>query len=185
LTRFIDSDLAEEESIWLQAHLDGCQECGSALTRLADLDAELTGWGERLTRENPPLVGADQRLISRLSGAVAGRRPHRWIPIAAVAAAVALVFAVLLPHGKSHPGTSVSAYGDTGFVGIPYVAPIDPRENATIVRMEIRAATLIAAGYKVSAEPDAVIPADVLVGEDGRAHAVRLPSNIELSGVGD
>jgi hypothetical protein len=31
-------------------------------------------------------------------------------------------------------------------------------------------------GYKVSADPDRVVPAEVLVGEDGRAHAVRLMS---------
>ena len=70
-------------------------------------------------------------------------------------------------------------------VGIPYLPSLDPRENATIVRMDIQVATLIAAGYSVAAEPGEIVPADVLVGEDGRAHAVRMLSDVELKGKGD
>ena len=73
----------------------------------------------------------------------------------------------------------------TGFVEIPYLAPPDPHENTTVVRIQIRVATLIAVGYRVTADPDAIVPADVLVGEDGRAHAVRVPADVGLNGTGD
>jgi hypothetical protein len=48
--------------------------------------------------------------------------------------------------------------------------------------MEMPAAALIAAGFEVHA-PDAgaAVTADVLVGQDGRAHANRLVSNSILS----
>ena len=61
------------------------------------------------------------------------------------------------------------------FIAIPYVQPIEPYERAEIVRMNIPVAALIAAGLPMSmADPAASAQADVLVGQDGRARAVKL-----------
>jgi len=43
-------------------------------------------------------------------------------------------------------------------------------------------ANLLAEGYSVAADPSSVLQADVLLGEDGRVHAVRLPANRMLKG---
>ena len=74
---------------------------------------------------------------------------------------------------------------DAAFIGIPYLPPLDPHENVAIVRMSIRVASLIAVGYRVTADPETIVPADVLVGEDGRAYAVRVLSGIDWNGTGD
>jgi hypothetical protein len=61
------------------------------------------------------------------------------------------------------------------FVPIPYTVPLAPEERATIVRMAVPVAALIAAGYKVETpDPGGVVDADVLVSQDGRARAIRL-----------
>jgi hypothetical protein len=91
----------------------------------------------------------------------------------------------LAPHRKPPVVNPAIAQSAAPFVAIPYLPPLDPRENSTIVRMNIRVASLIAAGYRVAADPDKIVPADVLVGEDGRAHAVRVLSGIEWNGTGD
>jgi hypothetical protein len=66
------------------------------------------------------------------------------------------------------------------FTPIPYVAPLDPYERVDIVRMDLPVSALIAAGVPVEAEDTgASVQADVLVGQDGRARAVRLVSNID------
>jgi hypothetical protein len=64
------------------------------------------------------------------------------------------------------------------FVPIPYIAPPAPYERVEVVRMELPVAALIAAGLTVrTADPGARVEAEVLVGQDGRARAVRLISN--------
>ena len=70
-------------------------------------------------------------------------------------------------------------------IAIPYVPPLDPRETATVVRIKVRMATLMAMGYRIAADPDKVVPADVLVGEDGRAHAFRVLSETKSDGKGE
>src|SRR5262245_2054786 len=125
-----------EESAWLAAHLEGCAECRAAAVRFSEIDRALTGWGERLAAENPARPGAREELAAQLRPL----RKLRWMPAAAAVIAAALALAIVAPQKKTPAA---------GFVEIPYVPPLDPRENATIVRMDIRVATLITAGYRV------------------------------------
>ncbi len=61
------------------------------------------------------------------------------------------------------------------FVAIPYSIPLGPYERADVMRVEIPVAALIAAGLPMGmADPGAQARADLLVGQDGRARAVRL-----------
>ena len=113
------------------------------------------------------------------------RRAIRWMPAVAAAIAAALVLAAIAPPRKAPAVNRAGNQIDAPFVEIPYLPPLDPRENSMIVRMNIRVATLIAVGYRVTADPEEIVPADVLVGEDGRAHAVRVLSGIEWNGTGD
>jgi hypothetical protein len=162
MPELVDRDLSEEQTAWVRSHLEACAECRAALARLIAIDVELVAWGERLARGNP---------------VPAPRRARVFIGLA-VAAAAALALVLVAPY---RPVNS----GESRFVEIPYLAPLDPRENATIVRMDIQVATLLAVGYRLTADPDTVVPADVLVGEDGRAHAIRVLSDVTLSGAGD
>lgn len=66
------------------------------------------------------------------------------------------------------------------FLPIPYTVPLAPEERATVVNMQVPVAALIAAGFKVAtADPGAVVDADVLVSQDGRARAIRFNSQEE------
>lgn len=68
------------------------------------------------------------------------------------------------------------------FVPIPYVTPLDRYERFDIVRMELPVAALIAAGFEIqSPDTGALAEADVVVGQDGRARAVRLISISNLN----
>lgn len=63
----------------------------------------------------------------------------------------------------------------TPFISIPYTLPLQPYERADVMRMDVPVAALIAVGLPISmADPAAVARADVLVGQDGRARAIRL-----------
>jgi hypothetical protein len=79
-------------------------------------------------------------------------------------------------HRKSVPlAQPADAAGQ--FVAIPYTVPLDPRERAIVVRMEMPVAALAAVGLNVAApDSSATAHADVVVGEDGRMRAIRLLS---------
>jgi hypothetical protein len=71
---------------------------------------------------------------------------------------------------------------DPPFLPIPYTQPLQPGERAEVVRMEMPVAALIAAGFPVAtSDAGAEASADVIIGEDGRARAVRLISISERS----
>jgi hypothetical protein len=181
MAQFVDGALGCEESARLQKHLEGCAECRVALTEFSKIDQELMAWGAMAAAENPERLGARERLEARLLEAPS-RRPMRWVPALVAAIAAALLLAVL-PLKKPKP--SLEAHAEQTFIEIPYLAPLDPRENATVLRMDIRVSTLMSLGYRVGAAPEAVLPADVLVGEDGRAHAVRVLADVDFGGIGD
>jgi hypothetical protein len=63
------------------------------------------------------------------------------------------------------------------FVAIPYTIPLDPHEQAAVVRMEMPVAALTAVGLSVpTPDSSASAMADVIVGRDGRMRAIRLLS---------
>jgi hypothetical protein len=68
------------------------------------------------------------------------------------------------------------------FLEIPYVAPLAPYERTEIVRMDLPVVELMAEGVDVHV-PDtgATVLADVVLGQDGRAHAIRLVSDANRS----
>jgi len=106
-----------------------------------------------------------------------------WVVAAgAVAASVAVVLS-LEHRPQPEPPTSSAAVSEDvreseqPFVPIPYVTPLGAYERAEIVRMEVPVAALIAAGLPMrTTDPGARAEADVVVGQDGRARAVRLIS---------
>jgi len=177
----VDGDLNPAQSTWTHEHLEVCGECRAAHESFVALDGELIGWGAQPGRENPPPPG-QKALLAICMTEPAPHRVKRWMPAVVLAAAAAVLLAIFISQKAPDTGIRGGIRDNSQFVDIPYLAPLDPRENATIVRMDIQVATLMSLGYRVAADPDEVVPADVLVGEDGRAHAVRVISGIDLDG---
>lgn len=100
--------------------------------------------------------------------------------VAHIAAAAAPEVTVRHPkHARVSP--NVSAAAEAPFITIPYTAPPAPGENLRIVRMTLSASALAAVGFPLPAiDPEAGTPSDVLVGEDGRARAIRIIGNSNL-----
>lgn len=110
------------------------------------------------------------------------RKRISWIAGGAAAAFILALVSwhdpLLLKRSAPQPVSS----DDQTFVPIPYVAPPAPYERIEVVRMEIPVAALIAAGLFVrTADLGGRVEADVMVGQDGRARAVRLVPNSSLN----
>ena len=116
---------------------------------------------------------------------------HEWqVPGApagmALAAALAAAVLLVMRQPALPPGEAAVAAAEEPFVPVPNVLPLDSYETGRVLRLNLPVSALIAAGYSLpSADPTGTVTADVLVGEDGRAHAVRLVSDTTSNGTGD
>jgi len=123
-----------------------------------------------LPREAGPEIG------DRLMAAVRARQPRRpplWIYLAAAAACAALVFSLTL--ARRQPGAADRVYLAPGFIALPYSQSGVPVENAVVIRVQMRPSELTSMGVAVpAAASTARFNADILVGQDGVARAVRL-----------
>jgi hypothetical protein len=148
-------------------HFETCAECSRFLQAQLALQSAFAA----ASREVPAPPDLEGRLLAAFVPRPATRRIGWWMPAtAALAAALVIGFVAVRrtsPHAAAEP-----------FVEIPYIAPLAPYERTSIVRMDVAVSALIAAGFEMQAvDTGATVPADVLFGQDGRAHAIRLVSN--------
>lgn len=118
-----------------------------------------------------------------LEGCVLARRNARWRMrfVAAMALAAALGAAVFLAPPPAVRRTAAAE--EQAFVPVPNVLPLDSYEIGSVVRVDVPVAELMAAGYSLPlADPTGTVKADLLVGEDGRVHAVRLAPDTNSNG---
>ena len=160
------------------AHTSECAACAMRLAReqrltvaLSDLSLADNGAPARL-----------ENLIRQQLPVVSMRRanPKRWVLASAMAAAALIVGALLLQTTSAHPASQVPVAqiepADTdGFVPLPYAPELAPDEQAEMVRVEMPRESLWALGLPVSHEfSDDQVQADVLLGMDGTARAIRI-----------
>jgi hypothetical protein len=75
------------------------------------------------------------------------------------------------PVQRSHAARVVRP---TGFVELPWTAGLPAFESGEIVRIDVPVASLPAYGIDISSGADRPVEADILIGQDGFARAIRL-----------
>jgi hypothetical protein len=141
--------------------------------------AALSRVGEALPRDVSS--GAEQRLLAAFR---ARRKRARLLRIYAVGAVACLVLALtwfLSPRSPQviSPGTvELGGYqtATDGFVALPYAQSDVPMEEAVIVRLKLQRSELGSLGVPALApfKTNGNINAELLVGQDGVARAVRV-----------
>ena len=133
--------------------------------------------------EAPAETAMDRvRFLASIDQAKSGRRRRlAFFPATGALLAAGAMLLVLLPR----PEPRTSETDANGFVAVPYIAPITSYERSSVVSVQIPVAELLADGYTIAAAPSSLVQADVLLGEDGRMHAVRLAANQLLQGVAE
>jgi hypothetical protein len=100
----------------------------------------------------------------------AHRRPWRALALCGALAA-SLLAALLLIRPSPQAAAPVEAQS---FYPIPYTQPLEPYERVLVVQEQVPVTELIAAGFHFpAADPGSSVPADVMVGQDGRPRAIR------------
>jgi hypothetical protein len=158
------------------AHLEECPPCARFLEGQRALSAAMASLA---TEPAPPADQFQARVMAEFDKVQRARRPAlRWVLAGALAASV--IWGAVW-SSRSVPAPAPVAASEPGFVPIPYTVPLSPDEPTTVWRMEIPVSRLRAVGYRVQvSDPGAVVEADVLVSQDGRARAIR-PLSISSS----
>jgi len=93
------------------------------------------------------------------------------------------VVATATPPERAHSKPAVQSIQTArvvrpnGFVELPWTAGLPAFESGEIVRVEVPVASLPAYGFDISRGTNRSVEADVLVGQDGLARAMRLVTN--------
>lgn len=100
LSAYFDGELTEEENAAVRAHLGECEDCRARLDEYAQLSGAMLALGEEdvpegFTARVMDAVRAEKAAMPRMKKPSAW---HRWMPMAACAAIVALAAAVTIPR---------------------------------------------------------------------------------------
>jgi hypothetical protein len=162
------------------------------MARQRELAAGLRGVAEAFGGLHAP-ARVETRLLRAFreqNGVPASAVQRRWIlPLCwSAAAALLLLAALLLTGGKlpdpvrSTPAVAElapaqdedSLVQDNGFIPLPNAERIGSNDTVNLVRMEVPRSTVVELGFATGAGRDSDrVEADVLVGSDGLARAVR------------
>jgi anti-sigma factor RsiW len=174
LRAYIDGELAQDLRERIAAHLEACSACGARYRELAERAAWVSG----------------VMALSESTPAASTRRfrPRPWrMAVLPLAAALAVGFVMLPKRAPVRPAVAKAVAPSTLVqTAAPVVRPVVQRPmhrsapraatpGEEFVRLDddpIETATVV----RISAE-DGALQADLIVGPDGRAHAIRIVRN--------
>ena len=155
-----------------QRHVDDCEKCSAEIDRFGNTIAVfrnvVTAWADR---ETPQSAGAfEPRSVGRV----------RWEWALAAAAVVAGVAIPMWPAGeRSRTSSTVSGHGTTIGTSAEVETEVFPLKysnvpvtSAQTIRLELPRTALASFGLEAD-DTSGTVLADVLVGQDGLARAVR------------
>ena len=184
LRAYLDCELPPRDMERIAAHLKTCGMCGYLCADLANRAQRLDAWMEALPKPEP---------VACLPRAPRRAPASGWLGAAAGIAAAAVIGVALWPNAK--PKIAVTPAPVIRTAPAPPELPAPPAVKPAIIQPAPRVAPpkprpQIQYYFALDNEPietglvvrvsldDGQIPADVIVGPDGRARAFRLVSDI-------
>jgi hypothetical protein len=178
-----------------ERHLMECAACAARMKRQRELSAALRAVAAGYSRLGAPArVERLLRASFRKQVALRSGTPvrHGWRPVVSWAAAAAMLTGVALitiqggrpganqPAAAKHvemavANTAADLPSDyDGFIPLPNAGKLPDTEDMNLVRVEVPRSAMIALGLEVSPErASEMVEADVMLGPDGLARAVR------------
>ncbi len=172
------------------AHLAGCAACQTRWQNRRELEAGLRAVAASCRKLEAP-ARVEARLLTAFraqSGIPARRTQRRWIPAltwaAAFAAMLALGFFLMQQRAPEAAQSTVSRGVERasvempndmeGFIPLPNTEAVQANEEMGVVHVEVPRSAMLAVGLEVSADrAGEMVQADVMLGSDGVARAVR------------
>ena len=136
------------------------------------------------TSASPAIEAALMAAMRQAQGRRSTDASIRLLPIAA--ALLLAVGGALWTAQREQSSARPQAIHPAGFVPLPYSAALPEMESASIIRVSLPVSALPV--YGVAITPDTTgssVEAELLVAQDGQAHAIRLVPNDSRSGSDD
>jgi hypothetical protein len=178
------------------SHLVDCAECAMRMRQYEHLSAGMRAMAASQSHIEAPLR-VEARLVAAFRTNAGNPVPihsrRRWIPAATWAAAIAAMIAagvfvvrVREPEARrpvprqvelavtESGGNSLEAAVEEGFLPLPGAAQLTPADDVNVVHVELPRSAMMQVGIEVGPDrADETVHADVMVGADGLARAVR------------
>lgn len=142
----------------------------------------LRALGAEGPREAPAQV--EERLVQEFRRVNRRRNLVTWVPVLSAAAAVAMALLLWMHRDQTEPSVAAPAQAaapvieeeaDASFYPLPEAEALPALENAMVIRVQLPVSSLQLMGVPIANErADASVDADLLLGQDGLARAVRL-----------
>jgi anti-sigma factor RsiW len=180
-----DGELSMAETAPVRSHLEECAECRARFERLQAVSSAIAGYSEALADAGDGAVAA-----ARLAEALQSRQAPKarsafgfgWWRLVPACAAVVVFGMVLLMRGpalrvapKATPvATAPADRLANGFIALPYSDQNLSPEGAVVIQVEVPRSAMLLAGAPVSdTQGTGLVKAEVVVGADGLARAIR------------
>lgn len=142
------------------------------------IDDDFNDLVRTLKRVSPKQAGpeVEAELIAAFRAIHSQPKPIRpiWKTMAAALAIGALLYFAWSHRPVTPHRHSPAVVEEAAFFALPYAESGVPLEQSVIVRMRIPASTLVSLGMRLSVPPEKSVNAELLVGQDGVARAVRI-----------
>ena len=182
LLRLLDGDavcdweVRDFKSGDFKAHLAACDKCHERLEQWRRVTIALEDYSASLTDARPV-----DRQRSDLLLALHGASPRSLAPRGVAAGLFACAAAVLLAIGiwravprPAVPAAATEGSGAGGFISLPYSDENLSPEGAVVLEVEVPRSALLLAGMPAGESPGSGrVKAEVVVGADGLARAIR------------
>jgi anti-sigma factor ChrR (cupin superfamily) len=177
LLRHLDAELPAEERPAIEQHLEACAECRDRTARLRAVSGAIEDYSTGLL--DSPSAGPQRRALMAALEARAARPafPAAKKVQAALAVAACLVLALaislVISQQPKRPASPPQMAEDV-FIALPYSDENLSSEGAVVLQVELPRSAVALAGMPVSDGPaDGRVKAEVVVGADGLARAIR------------
>lgn len=162
----------------VERHVEGCPGCAQRLASERALSNSLRAFANT-TAHAGPREGLEADLLAALAASRRTVQPARtprtwWATAAALALAVSSAVYSVGRLEPIQPAVNPPADFVTAFVPWPGAEVLPPFESGQLVRVELPASVLPLLGIGLPSPREDVVVADVLIGQDGLARAVRL-----------
>jgi hypothetical protein len=173
LLRRLDGELAADAIAPLEEHLAGCAECRTQLAKLQAVSLGIEQYSAELFQ---PMPTGRRRALLIASDQPAPRRVARLYTALAVAASLMLVavsIALLTRHPAAAPEPRPRDMA-ANFIALPDSDENLSSEGSVVMQVDLPRSAVALAGVPLSDGPaDARVRAEVVVGADGLARAIR------------
>ncbi len=164
----------------LQTHLGGCAECHARWESEKILSTPMRTLRAVAAGERCSDAGR-KRLMEEFARVHRPAFRARWVWGLAAAAVMVLALAWGWSRQPTPAAIAVAeqVMDDSGFVPIPFAAPLATGEFVSVVRTELYAGALLRMGVSAPAG-SGQYPVDVMVGQDGLPRAVRVLEDVNF-----